>query len=142
MSVFRVDKRRDFTVIANHVFKDHTLSAKAKGILVEMLSLPENWDYTLKGLATLFSDGIDSIRQGIRYLEEHGYDVRERKRDSKGRLGGMGYVIYETPHLVEKCEPASITLMEELPTAEIPTEDSSAEELATQYNTIDIPINT
>ena len=135
MSVFRVDKRRDFTVIANHVFKDHTLSAKAKGILVEMLSLPENWDYTLKGLAILFSDGIDSIRQGIRELEEHGYVVREQKRDSKGRLGGMGYVIYETPHLVEKCEPASITLMEELPTAEIPTEDSSAEEMATQYNT-------
>lgn len=135
MSVFRVDKRRDFTVIANHVFKDTKLSAKAKGILVEMLSLPENWDYTLKGLAILFSDGIDSIRQGIRELEEHGYVVREHKRDARGRLGGMEYVIYETPHLVEKCEPASITPMEELPTAEIPTEDLSAEEMATQYNT-------
>ena len=144
MSVFRVDKRRDFTVIANHVFKDHTLSAKAKGILVEMLSLPENWDYTLKGLAILFSDGIDSIRQGIRELEEHGYVVRERRRDAKGRLGGMEYVIYETPHAAVEnvSEGASITPMEELPTAEIPTEDSSAEELATQYNTIDIPINT
>ena len=135
MSVFRVDKRRDFTVIANHVFKDHTLSAKAKGILVEMLSLPENWDYTLKGLTTLFSDGIDSIRQGIRELEEHGYVVRERKRDARGRLGGMEYVIYETPHLVEKCEPVSAFPDKEKPTAEIPTEDSSAEELATQYYT-------
>jgi len=135
MSVFRVDKRRDFTVIANYVFKDHTLSAKAKGILVEMLSLPENWDYTLKGLATLFSDGIDSIRQGIRELEEHGYVVRERKRDARGRLGGMEYVIYETPHLVEKCEPTSITPMEALPIAEIPTKDLSAEVMATQYNT-------
>ena len=137
MSVFRVDKRRDFTVIANHVFKDTKLSAKAKGILVEMLSLPEKWDYTLKGLATLFSDGIDSIRQGIRELEEHGYVVRERKRDSKGRLGGMEYVIYGTPHAAVEnvSEGASITPMEELPTAEIPTEDLSAEELATQYNT-------
>ena len=89
MSVFRVEKSREFTVIANGVFKDKTLSAKAKGILVEMLSLPENWDYTLKGLTYLFSDGIDSIRQGIRELEEHGYIVRERKRDAKGRLGGM-----------------------------------------------------
>ena len=73
MPVFRVSKNRDFTVIANSVFKDRRLSAKAKGILVEMLSLPENWDYTLKGLTTLFSDGIDSIRQGIKELEENGY---------------------------------------------------------------------
>ena len=71
--VFRVSKNRDFTVITNSVFKDRRLSAKAKGILVEMLSLPENWDYTLKGLTTLFSDGIDSIRQGIKELEENGY---------------------------------------------------------------------
>ena len=103
MSVFRVEKSREFTVIANCVFKDRTLSAKAKGLLVEMLSLPENWDYTLKGLTCLFMDGLDSIRQGIRELEEHGYIVRERKRDAKGRLGGMEYVIYETPRLpVEK----------------------------------------
>ena len=84
MSVFRVEKSREFTVIANCVFKDRTLSAKAKGLLVEMLSLPENWDYTLKGLTCLFTDGLDSIRQGIRELEEHGYIVRERKRDAKG----------------------------------------------------------
>lgn len=97
MPVFRVDKSREFTVIANSVFKDRTLSAKAKGLLAEMLSLPETWDYTMKGLASLFSDGEDSIRQGIRELEEHGYIVRERKRDEKGRLAGMEYVIYETP---------------------------------------------
>ena len=71
--VFRVSKNRDFTVIANSVFKDRSLYAKAKGILVEMLSLPENWDYTLKGLTTLFSAGIDSIRQGIKELEKNGY---------------------------------------------------------------------
>ena len=71
--VFRVSKNRDFTVITNSVFKDRRLSAKAKGILVEMLSMPENWDYTLKGLTTLFSDGIDSIRQGIKELEANGY---------------------------------------------------------------------
>ena len=101
MPVFRVSKNRDFTVIANSVFKDRRLSAKAKGILVEMLSLPENWDYTLKGLTTLFSDGIDSIRQGIKELEENGYIVRERKRDARGRLGGIEYVIYETPEGVK-----------------------------------------
>ncbi|MBQ8400758.1 MAG: helix-turn-helix domain-containing protein [Clostridia bacterium] len=108
MSVFRVEKSREFTVIANCVFKDRTLSAKAKGLLVEMLSLPENWDYTLKGLTCLFTDGLDSIRQGIRELEEHGYIVRERKRDAKGRLGGMEYVIYETPRVPVENPPVSV----------------------------------
>ena len=105
MPVFRVDKSRDFTVVANCIFKDRSLSAKAKGILVEMLSLPESWDFTLKGLTTLFTDGIDSIRQGINELEARGYIVRERKRDARGRLGGMEYVIYETPHKAVENSP-------------------------------------
>ena len=133
MPVFRVDKSRDFTVVANCVFKDRSLSAKAKGILVEMLSLPESWDYTLKGLTTLFSDGIDSIRQGINELEKHGYIVRERKCDARGRLGGMEYVIYETPHkpvenLIDSAYPESPE-----PTTEKPTQDLSAEEMPTVY---------
>jgi len=139
MSVFRVEKSREFTVIANSIFKDKTLSAKAKGILVEMLSLPENWDYTLKGLTYLFSDGIDSIRQGIRELEEHGYIVRERKRDAKGRLGGMEYVIYETPRIPVNDtddKPVSACPIEELPMREIPTQEAPAEESAMTYKEI------
>ena len=148
MSVFRVEKSREFTVIANCVFKDRTLSAKAKGLLVEMLSLPENWDYTLKGLTYLFTDGLDSIRQGIRELEEHGYIVRERKRDTKGRLGGMEYVIYETPRKpVDKpdasafLEPASdlpdcADPVEDNPVPENPAQDKPAEEMATLYKEI------
>ncbi len=101
MPVFRVNKERDYTVLSNHVFKDRTLSARAKGILVEMLSLPEDWDYTLKGLTTLFKDGLDSISSGIRELEERGYLVRERKRDDKGRWGDMEYIIFEKPQPVE-----------------------------------------
>ena len=141
MPVFRVDKSRDFTVVANCVFKDRSLSAKAKGILVEMLSLPESWDYTLKGLTSLFSDGIDSIRQGINELEKHGYIVRERKRDARGRLGGMEYVIYETPHIVREEDQTSQSVENftpELPepTTENPTQDSSAEEMPTVYKEI------
>ena len=139
MPVFRVDKSRDFTVVANCVFKDRSLSAKAKGILVEMLSLPESWDYTLKGLTTLFSDGIDSIRQGINELEKHGYIVRERKRDARGRLGGMEYVIYETPHVVQEDSQSVENLIDSAypespePTTEKPMQDSSAEEMPTVY---------
>ncbi len=151
MSVFRVEKSREFTVIANHIFKDRTLSAKAKGLLVEMLSLPENWDYTLKGLTYLFTDGLDSIRQGIRELEEHGYIVRERKRDTKGRLGGMEYVIYETPRVLvgksgdsvenETPEPIPETPIcacpaEESPIPENPIQDKPAEGTATPYKEI------
>ena len=141
MPVFRVDKSRDFTVVANCVFKDRSLSAKAKGILVEMLSLPESWDYTLKGLTTLFSDGIDSIRQGINELEKHGYIVRERKRDARGRLGGMEYVIYETPHVVQEEDQTSQSVENFAPespepTTEKPTQDSSAEEMPTVYKEI------
>ena len=138
MPVFRVSKNRDFTVIANSVFKDRRLSAKAKGILVEMLSLPENWDYTLKGLTTLFSDGIDSIRQGIKELEENGYIVRERKRDARGRLGGMEYVIYETPekaveNIVENSSPEQSAPMIAEPTEDFPVQDESAEDKAMLY---------
>ena len=117
MPVFRVDKSRDFTVVANCIFKDRSLSAKAKGILVEMLSLPKSWDFTLKGLTTLFTDGIDSIRQGINELEARGYIVRERKRDARGRLGGMEYVIYETPHKAVENSPVCASPEEDNPTA-------------------------
>ena len=138
MPVFRVSKNRDFTVIANSVFKDRKLSAKAKGILVEMLSLPENWDYTLKGLTTLFSDGIDSIRQGIKELEENGYIVRERKRDARGRLGGMEYVIYETPekaveNSVENTTPESTAPVDDTPVKDFPVQGESAEDKAMLY---------
>ena len=133
MPVFRVDKSRDFTVVANCIFKDRSLSAKAKGILVEMLSLPESWDFTLKGLTTLFTDGIDSIRQGINELEARGYIVRERKRDARGRLGGMEYVIYETPHKAVENSPESAEPITEEPTAENPTQESSTKEMPTTY---------
>ena len=130
MPVFRVSKNRDFTVIANSVFKDRKLSAKAKGILVEMLSLPENWDYTLKGLTTLFSDGIDSIRQGIKELEENGYIVRERKRDARGRLGGMEYVIYETPEKGVENIVGNSSPEQSAPMIAEPTEDFSVQEVS------------
>ena len=133
MPVFRVDKSRDFTVVANCIFKDRSLSAKAKGILVEMLSLPESWDFTLKGLTTLFTDGIDSIRQGINELEARGYIVRERKRDARGRLGGMEYVIYETPHKAVENSPVCASPEEDNPTTENPTQESSTEEMPTTY---------
>ena len=97
MAVFRIEKTRDYTVMSNHHLRDTALSLKAKGLLSLMLSLPENWDYTTKGLARICKDGVDSICAGVRELEEHGYVIRERVRNTNGRLGAIEYTILEQP---------------------------------------------
>lgn len=99
MAVFRIEKTRDYTVMSNHHLRDMSLSLKAKGLLSLMLSLPENWDYTMKGLSRICKDGIDSISGGIRELEEHGYLTRERVRGANGQLGSIEYTILEQPIL-------------------------------------------
>ena len=86
MAVFRIEKTRDYTVMSNYHLRDRSLSLKAKGLLSLMLSLPEDWDYTMKGLARICKDGIDSISGGIRELETHGYLVRARVRNENGQL--------------------------------------------------------
>ena len=97
MAVFRIEKTRDYTVMSNYHLRDMSLSLKAKGLLSLMLSLPENWDYTMKGLARICKDGIDSISGGIRELEAHGYLVRARIRGANGQLGSIEYTILEQP---------------------------------------------
>ena len=103
MAVFRIEKTKDYTVMSNYHLRDRSLSLKAKGLLSLMLSLPEDWDYTMKGLARICKDGIDSISGGIRELEAHGYLVRARVRNENGQLGSIEYTILEQPaHLNRK----------------------------------------
>ena len=97
MAVFRVEKTRNYTVMSNHHLRDKSLSLKAKGLLSLMLSLPEDWDYTTKGLACICKDGVDSICATVRELEGAGYIVRERERHADGTLGGIEYTILEQP---------------------------------------------
>ena len=97
MAVFRIEKNRDYTVMSNHHLRDKSLSLKAKGLLSLMLSLPEEWDYTTKGLARICKDGVDSICAGVRELEEHGYVIRQRVRNANGQLGAIEYTILEQP---------------------------------------------
>ena len=97
MAVFRVEKNSGYTVMSNHHLRNRALSLKAKGLLSQMLSLPEDWDYTLQGLARINRESIDAIRQAIRELEQAGYIQRSRERDEKGRLRGADYVIFELP---------------------------------------------
>ena len=101
MPVIRIDKTRDYTVMSNHHFRNRKLSLKAKGVMSLMLSLPDDWDYTVAGLATLSKDGLDSVRSALKELEREGYLKMERERDAKGKLGRASYVLSEIP-VVEK----------------------------------------
>ena len=99
MAVIRVEKTKDYTTMGNYHFREKNMSFKAKGILSTMLSLPDDWDYTMEGLATLASDGIDSVRTTLKELERFGYVEIKRTRDDQGRLRGTEYVIHEKPIL-------------------------------------------
>lgn len=102
MAVFRVEKTKDFTIMCNHHLRNVSLSLKAKGLLSLMLSLPEDWDYTTKGLAHICKDGVDSISTAIKELERHGYLTRRRLRNENGQLGDIEYTIHEKPVTAEK----------------------------------------
>lgn len=94
MAVFRIEKTRDYTVMSNHHLRDAGLSLKSKGLLSMMLSLPEDWNYTTRGLAKICKEGTDSIGSALKELEQAGYIVRNRLRDSKGKIVDVEYVIY------------------------------------------------
>ena len=84
MSVLRIEKIKGFTTMSNHHLKNKNLSLKAKGLLSLMLSLPDEWDYTVRGLASICKDGVDSISTAIKELEAEGYLIRERVRNEDG----------------------------------------------------------
>ena len=122
MAVFRVERNKGYTVMSNHHLRNKELSLKAKGLLSQMLSLPEDWDYTLKGLSLINREKIDAIREAIKELERAGYIVRSRERDEKGRLRGTDYIIYEQPPNLD------------LPTLENPTLENPTQEKPTLEN--------
>lgn len=98
MAVCRVEKNRNYTTMSNYHLRDPCLSNKARGLLSTMLSLPEKWDYTTRGLAAICKDGVDGITAQLKELEQCGYLVRHRIRDANGRIADMEYIIYEQPH--------------------------------------------
>ena len=97
MSVFRIEKNKNYTVMSNHHLRDNELSLKAKGLLSQMLSLPENWDYTLAGLSRINKESVGAIRTAVWELEKAGYITRRQGRDSKGKMTAIEYTIYEQP---------------------------------------------
>ena len=130
MAVFRVERNTGYTVMSNHHLRNKELSLKAKGLLSQMLSLPEDWDYTLAGLSFINREKIDAIREAIKELERAGYIVRSRERDEKGRLRGTDYVIFEQP----QTPPVSDLPTLENPTLDNPTLEKPMLENPTQLN--------
>ena len=137
MAVFRIDKTRDYTVMSNHHLRNTALSLKAKGLLSLMLSLPDSWDYTTKGLAAICKDGIDSICSTIKELEQHGYIIRERVRNDKGQLTTIEYTILEQPETVspEQEKPKRENPVLDNPVLDNPEQGFPKQENPAQLNT-------
>ena len=125
MAIFRVEKNKNYTVMSNHHLRDKNISLKAKGLLSEMLSLPDDWDYTLSGLAVINKENVDAIRSAVNELEKNGYITRQRTRYENGTLGGIEYIIHEEP-LLDK--PTSEKPMLDEPTSEKPLLDEPTSE--------------
>lgn len=127
MAKITVNKESNFTVIDNGIFRDKNLSLKARGLLTTMLSLPEEWDYTVEGLCVILKEGKSSIRSALTELEKYGYLVRKRVRNEKGQLLNNEYFVYEKPQ-----KNKEISAFE--PKSENPTLDNPILENRTQLN--------
>lgn len=129
MAVMRVHKTGNYTIMSNHHFKEKGMSLKAKGLLSMMLSLPDDWDYSIMGLVQLSKDGKDSVMGALKELEDFGYLTRTRKQDEKGKFAGYDYDIYEFPNADLRTPCA------EKPCAEKPNTGKPNAEKPTQLNT-------
>ena len=128
MAVFRVERNSGYTVMSNHHLRNKELTLKAKGLLSQMLSLPEDWDYTLAGLSHINRESIDAIRTAVWELEKAGYILRRQGRDEKGKMTAIEYTIYEQPQpMLENPIPGK-------PMLENPTTDNPTSENPTQIN--------
>lgn len=122
MAKITVRKSRNYTTIDNNIFKNKNLSLKARGLLTTMLSLPDDWDYTVAGLCLILKDGKTSIQSALKELEENGYLVRTKERSADGRFQGYNYDLFETPK-------------EDPPLSEKPLTDFPSTENQQQLNT-------
>ena len=134
MAVFRVEKNKGYTVMSNHHLRNKELSLKAKGLLSQMLSLPEDWDYTLAGLSYINRESIDAIRTAVWELEKAGYITRRQGRDEKGKMTAIEYTIYEQTQPPALDCPVLENPTADNPILENPTPDNPTSENPMQLN--------
>lgn len=128
MAVYRVEKTHDYTIMANHHLRDERLSLKAKGLLSMLLSLPDDWEISIRGLASIVTDGVGAVQTGINELIEAGYIVRRRQHAESGAFAGFEYIIHEVPPCTEN--PYTANPYTGKPYTENPAQ-SSKDELST-----------
>ena len=138
MSTFKVNKKKDYTVMSNYHLRDKRLSLKAKGLLSVMLSLPDNWDYSVKGLVSILKDGKDSVSSAIKELEKFSYLKRTRLTNSVGKFSGYNYDVYETPSTEN---PSTVNQLTEKPITEKPQQSITKELITKELNTKVLNIN-
>ena len=134
MAVFRVERNTGYTVMSNHHLRNKELTLKAKGLLSQMLSLPEDWDYTLAGLSYINRESIDAIRTAVWELEKAGYITRRQGRDEKGKMTAIEYTIYEQPQSPGSHSPGLENPTPGKPILENPTPGNPTSENPTQLN--------
>ena len=120
MAVYRVQRTRDYTVMSNYHLKDKNLTLKSKGLLSMILSLPDEWNYTTRGLAAICKEGVDAIGSALKELETAGYIVRRQLRGANGRITDTEYIIYEQPHPKEDAAPDTLPPDTDSPDTENP----------------------
>ena len=141
MAVFRVERNTGYTVMSNHHLRNKELSLKAKGLLSQMLSLPEDWDYTLSGLSYINRESIDAIRTAVWELEKAGYITRRQGRDEKGKMTAIEYTIYEQPQPPELDCPVlenPTQLNKDIQRTNLPKKEKSNTDLSSTHS---IPIH-
>ena len=135
MAVFRVERTRDYTVMSNCHLKDSGLSLKAKGLLSMMLSLPDEWNYSTRGLAAICKEGVDAIGKALKELEQAGYIVRRQLRGADGRICDTEYTIYEQPRPPDTALPDTENPYLDIPDMEQPDTDNPAQLNTKKSNT-------
>ena len=138
MAYFRVNKNRDYTVMSNHHLRDRHLSLRAIGLLSKMLSLPDDWDYSVSGLVAICQESKNIIQGALKELEKNGYLVRTMTRDSSGHIG-YNYDVYEQPqHTLPRPEKPCTEKQPQLNTNRLNTERASTQEKAVEPNVVNI----
>lgn len=129
MATMHIVKQNNFSIVSNAIIRDTNLSLKARGLFILMLSLPERWEFSVRGLSKIAGEGVDAIRSGLKELEKQGYLLRERERKADGRLGDMEYTLYEEPQ-----RPAQEETKQEVPTESEPIQENPMQEEPRQIN--------
>lgn len=135
MAVYRVQRTRDYTVMSNYHLKDKNLTLKSKGLLSMILSLPDEWNYTTRGLAAICKEGVDAIGSALKELETAGYIVRRQLRGANGRITDTEYIIYEQPHPKEDAAPDTLPPDTDSPDTENPDMVTPYLEMPAELNT-------